>query len=266
MGSPFDKRIWATWSGGIDSTALVGKLLQAGYEVFPIAVLMGPKIYRENEREARVLLTPYFREKYPDLWHDPIEVTMDWLRHFSSDGGHEIPRRNKHIMDYVMMNHVIPNDFYYLGMGSHLGADPAAVDHLKTGNDTDSRHMMCYFLTEYGIHYQFVSLLDFGPSRYKTDRIRMMLDTLPHEAVAFSSYNCLAGKLTSWHCGECYKCVERHAAFEIVLGPDRDLTMYIKSPKIVPYYEAYLGHFKGIPANLSWEDIRIGNQGSHKEN
>ena len=265
MRSPFDKRIWATWSGGIDSTALIGKLLQAGYEVFPIAVLMGPKIYRENERNARVLLSPYFREAYPELWHDPLEVSMNWMKHFSSDGGHEIPRRNKHIMDYVMMQHVIPNDFYYLGMGSHLGADPPAVDHLKMGNDTDSRHMMCYFLTEYGLHYQFVSLLDFGPSRYKTDRIQMMLDIIPSPFIAFVPYNCLAGVQYGTHCGHCYKCVERHAAFEIVLGPDKDETIYLSPPKEASYYKAYLGHFKGIPANLSWEDIKIGNQGSHRE-
>lgn len=263
MRTPTDKRIWTTWSGGIDSTALVGKLLQAGYTVFPIAILMGSQTYQHNEEGARKTLSNYFKARYPRTWIDPVTVSGAFLKSFSPDGGQEVPRRNKHIMDFVMMNYVIPNDLYYIGMGSHLGADTPAVDHLH-GNDTDSRHMNAYLLSEYGIGYQLMSCLDFGPSRYKTDRIEMMLDSVTAH-YAFATYNCLDGVENDMHCGQCYKCVERHAAFESVLGDGQDKTRYVYNPKAMSFYEAYLGHFNGTPAGLSWEEISIGNQGSHKE-
>jgi hypothetical protein len=263
MGSPNSKVIWVTWSGGIDSTAVLGKLLEDGFIVYPLSIRMGSTMFRHNEGTARVLISAHFKKKYPTLWNDPINIPGSFLNRFSPDGGREIPRRNKHILDYVMTNYVMANDGYYVGMGSHLGAYPGAVDHLD-GKDADSRYMISYLLSEYGIGYQLMTLLDFGPSRYKTDRIEMMWETIPL-GLAFQTYNCLDALEEDMHCGRCYKCVERHAAFETLLGRDKDQTVYVHPPKDMPYYGGYLEHFKGISPLLSWEDIRIGDQGSHKE-
>lgn len=263
MGSPNSKVIWVTWSGGVDSTAVLGKLLEDGFVVYPIAIRMGSAQFSYNELTPRILLSRYFKEKYPALWNDPVEISGSFLTKFSPDGGREIPRRNKHIMDYVMTNYVMANDGYYIGMGSHLGAYPGAVDHLD-GTDADSRYMIAYLLAEYGIGYQLITMLDFGPSRYKTDRIEMMLETVPNN-LAFVLYNCLDALSPDMHCGRCYKCVERHAAFETVLGAGYDKTNYVYNPKEMPYYFGFIEHFQGNSPLLSWEDIKIGNQGSHKE-
>lgn len=260
MKTPNDKRIWVTWSGGIDSTAVLGKLLKAGYEVFPIAVEFGSKFYSENEKLAREEIAKYFKQSFPAKWNDVVTVSGSFFMPFSSDGK-EVMRRNKHIMDYVMMNHVIPDEFYYIGMGSHLGADTPSVDHLKGGNDTDSRHMNAYLLAEYGIGFQLLTLLDFGPSRFKTDRIKMLLEVVPEE-LAFKTYNCLTALELGAHCGQCYKCVERRAAC-VMLG-QRDFTEYVYNPEAMPFFVTYIERFNGdLTKTLSWEDIRMGEQGSH---
>lgn len=263
MPNPNDKRIWATWSGGVDSTALMSQLLAAGFDVHPIVVLFGPAAMRRNEMIARAEINEYFATRYPDSWHKPVHVPGDFLNVFSSDGGREVLRRNKHIMDYVMMNHVIPDDVYYIGTGTYVGADTSAVDHLH-GMDTDSRYLSAYLLSEYGLGYQHMSLGDFGTSRYKTDQVAQLIQFLPLN-YAFATYNCMTGydDFPGVHCGVCYKCVERHAAFLREVGADN--TPYHTNPRNVPYFKDYLEHFKGNHIHLSWEDIQIGNQGTHKE-
>lgn len=261
MGTPNNKTVAVTWSGGVDSTAIVGNLLNAGYDVVPVSMLMGSNTFMQNERRARDRLSYYFAKVYPDQWRPPHEIDAKWLTMFSADGGKEILRRNKHILDYVMMNFVIPNDWYYVATGSHLGAYPAAVDHLP-GGDVDSREMIAYLLQEYGIGYQLLTLLDFGPSRYKTDRIQQMLNNVPIE-VARYAYNCLETVVPNVHCGRCYKCVERHAAFMEVAG--EDLTEYESDPRKSVMYGGYLQHFAGISPQFSWEEVRSATQGSHRE-
>lgn len=260
MGTPQNKTVAVTWSGGIDSTAVVGQLLHAGYEVIPVAIKMGPYHFMKNEQRARDEISHYFGERYPSTWNKPREIDGEFLTLFSSDGGKEVLRRNKHILDYVMMNFVIAQDLYYVATGSHLGAYPPAVDHLP-GGDSDSREMIAYMLQEYGLAYQLITMLDFGPSRYKTDRIRQLLEHVP-APYCFQTYNCLTTSLPHMHCGRCYKCVERHAAFETI-AHDSDKTRYETHPKKSEMYAGYIGHFKGVCPKFIWDDVKEEGMGSH---
>lgn len=262
-----DNRVWTTWSGGVDSTALVAHLLKNGFEVWPIVFEFGPPAYQESEALARHRIRAHFEREYGDLFHEELKIDGSFLsENFSLDRGREVLRRNKHIMDYIMMNYVLPADGTFIGMGTYVGADTSAVDHLH-GKDTDSRYLTAYLLSEYGIEYQLLSLADFanGKSRYKTDQIRILLDAAPW-SVLLSTYNCMTGypEAIGVHCGVCYKCVERSAAMEFLFGKDGDATKYYTDPHTMWYHAAYMKHFKGEHISLSWSEVRIGNQGSHK--
>jgi len=249
MSNPNIKVIHVTWSGGIDSTGVIGQLLMGGWTVHPVTLLFGPEDYQKRERQARNLLHKEFTKRYPQQLRNRLEVDGTFLEDFSADGV-EIPRRNKHILDYMMMNHVIPGDGYYIGMGEYIGADTWAVkDHIGA-HDADSRYLAAYLLYEYGLNYRFIALNDFGESRYKADRVKLLIDSLgPVDAM--KTTNCMVDGLK--HCGECYKCVERCAAFWAVVG--YDTTEYIKDPRQAPFYNAYQMQMNGNTVNLEWDSV-----------
>lgn len=253
INDPNKKVCYVTWSGGIDSTGVLGLLLQAGWAVHPITLLFGGNAYRQRERTARKALTEKFSKKYPSLWNDPVEVAGHWLNHFKVPDG-EMPRRNKHILDWMMVNYVIPNNGYYIGMGEYIGADTWAVKDHVGAHDADTRYLAAYLLHEYGLNYRLMTLADFGESRYKSDRVRLLVEAVGPET-ALMTTNCLMDKI--FHCGECYKCIERHAAFRIVLGSAGDTTGYIEEPSAQHYYPQYHRQMQGSAVNINWKDIKL---------
>lgn len=251
MGNPNNKTCHVTWSGGIDSTGVVGLLLQHGWIVYPITLLFGAFGYRRREAKARKALSERFENDYPDRWHPVQERDGSFLSHFSADGV-EITRRNKHILDWMMQNWIIPNDGYYLGMGEYIGADTWAVKDHVGAHDADSRFLASYLLLEYGLRYRLMTLADFGESRYKSDRVRLLVESIG-PAAALITTNCMDSLPV--HCGRCYKCVERHAAFEAVLGRGLDYTDYAVDPKLAPHFEGYKRQMEGEAVDLKWRDV-----------
>lgn len=247
MKNPNEKKIYVTWSGGIDSTALIGQLLMKGWQVFPVTLTFGPLGYKEREAVARAYLQEFFQAEWGDLFVTPTLADGRWLENFANADGH-IPRRNKHILDFMMDNFVIPNDGYYVGMGEYIGADTWVVkDHVGM-HDADSRYLAAYLLHEYGLDYRFMALNDFGESRYKSDRVRLLHDAVGNMAMLTS--NCMYDNPTL-HCGNCYKCIERHVAFMDIMGGDA--TNYQVRPELWPNYDLYVRQMRGELVDLSWE-------------
>jgi len=253
MNDPNNKTCYVTWSGGIDSTGVLGLLLQAGWTVHPITLRFGRIGYQTREHTARAALAERFEMQYPDQWNPTEERDGSFLNHFSADGV-EIMRRNKHILDWMMMNYVLPNKGYYLGMGEYIGADTWAVKDHVGAHDADARYLAAYLLQEYGLSFRLMTLADFGESRYKADRVSLLVDAIGPDAALLTT-NCMGGELT--HCGQCYKCIERHVAFQVVLGKGFDTTEYLVDPKKASYYLQYEYQMEGEAIDLKWQDVNV---------
>jgi len=255
MNDPNNKTCYVTWSGGIDSTGVLGLLLQAGWTVQPITLKFGKLSYQSREAAARSALSARFEMIYPDLWNPTKEFDGSFLNHFSADGI-EITRRNKHILDWMMMNHVLPNGGYYLGMGEYIGADTWAVKDHVGAHDADARYLAAYLLYEYGLSFRLMTLADFGESRYKADRVNLLVNAIGPDAALLTT-NCMGANEELIHCGQCYKCIERHAAFEIVLGRGMDDTDYLTDPREAPHFEQYEKQMAGEAIDLKWQDVNV---------
>lgn len=253
MGNPNKKFIHVTWSGGIDSTGVVAQLLWKGWMVQPITLLFGRAGYKEREAIARGYFTKYFQSMYPDRLLPPKTVNGNFLDQFSHDGV-EITRRNKHILDYMMQRYVIPEDGYYIGMGEYIGADTWVVKDHVGAHDADSRYLAAYLLSEYGLGYRFMALNDFGESRYKADRVRLLVDAVGGQN-ALQTTNCMSNHYRK-HCGQCYKCIERHVAFTEILGEGFDTTEYLVDPATTAAFPLYIRQQAGELVDLSWKDVR----------
>lgn len=257
MSNPNVKTIWVTWSGGVDSTGVIANLLKGGWTVYPVCLKFGPDQYRSREAEARYKLALFFFDRYPHTFKEVMFADGAFLDKFSPDGV-EIPRRNKYIIDYMMANYVIPNDGYYIGMGEYIGADTWAVKDHVGAHDCDARYFSAYLLAEYGLSYRFISLADFGESRYKSDRVRLLVDAMGVEG-ALHTTNCMRDVIQ--HCGQCYKCIERACAFDEVLIPKGfvDTTIYTCNPREETSYPAYQMQMHGNDVNLQWRNFQIEN-------
>lgn len=238
------KKVICTWSGGIDSTALIAQLLRKGWDVMAITLEFAPVLFARRERAAREMLEPALWEAAAVGGGAFEHHTTDgnWLWTFSPDD-REIPRRNKHILDFLIMRYAWPLNIGNLGMGEYVGADTWLVRDHVAANDADARALSAYLYLEYGLRYQLWTLQDFGPSRYKHERLLLGFDAIG-EAMADTT-NCLANTLI--HCGSCYKCVERAAAFR--MAGQNDLSIYESDPTEHPKYESYLRQMAGEKAS-----------------
>lgn len=234
-----EMRVVASWSGGIDSTAVVANLIKRGYDVTTVNLNFMPTRFTEREERARDAIYPHLRS-IGGSRIETYEHDGHWLWEFSPDGK-EIPRRNKHIMDYIITNHMIPDSITNIAMGEYTGADTWVNKSHVPANDCDHRALSAYLYMEYGMQYRLISLQDFGESRYKADRLKLGIDAIGLEAMRLTT-NCLRDSIT--HCGECYKCQERRAAFT-TLGID-DTTQYDTDPSKQPMYQAYLEQMKPV--------------------
>lgn len=245
------KEIIVLWSGGIDSTALVGKLLLAGWTitltVINIYRFRSP-VFAQRERVARLKLLQEFQKipERPGIGSVGIqEIDGSFLWNYSPDG-REIPYRNKRMLDFLIARILQRWGVYCVGMGEYIGADSWVVrDHVGAA-DCDARSLAAYLYNEYGLNYQLITLADFGQSRYKHHRLEMGIDTLGLDIMTQTT-NCLMN--TEQHCGKCYKCLERRAAFELLGHSDR--TEYSVDPTKQDKYPLYLEQMKGIDVTTS---------------
>jgi len=240
--------IWATWSGGVDSTGVIANLLAAGKSVHALNVRIYDELYpkqAEREHEARDALTPTL-ERLAVTNGGGFECsTVDgsFLWAFSPDGV-EIPRRNKYIVDHLITTHMLRSPgAYQLAVGTYIGVDTALVRHVPF-IDQDSRPMAAYLFYEWGKRYRLWTLADFGESRAKVDRLRIGWQVIGD--AMNETTNCLND--TSIHCGECYKCIERSVAFDLLAEENQsviDRTEYRTNPRAQPHYETYVKQQRG---------------------
>lgn len=226
-----DKKIVVSWSGGIDSTALVANLANAGYEIH--AYRLGgiyPLLFEGRELDAirNLMKIPIIKEHVKFFNQEDGR----WLWYFSGDRK-EIPKRNHRILDRM----VIWADVYgtqNIGMGEYIGADSWVVtDHVDMG-ECDTRSLTAYLYSEYGLKYRLFTLDNFGDARFKSKRINIGKNII--DDAMFLTTNCLEN--TELHCGKCYKCVERHVGMMKSFGYDN--TEYACNPNLSPYYEKYI--------------------------
>jgi len=244
--------IVCSWSGGIDSTALIAQLLSDGHSVHAVSYNIYGGAFGERERNARATL---FEAFCPLTGHNNSfayeERDAEFLWHFSADGI-EIPRRNRLIIDHLITHYGMQTK--EIGLGEYIGADTWVVrDHVSAA-DADARALASYVYREYGLDYRLWTLSDFGEARYKHERLRLGTDIISNGMA--STTNCLGDY--EEHCGRCYKCIERAAAFT-TLGMD-DPTKYTADPCIqsaYPYYRAQMQGERMPAGRLSFDPISM---------
>ena len=240
----------ASWSGGIDSTGVAAHLLLNGYRVRLVTLRIYGGDFGDREWAARETLLPVLRGMGDLVSH--VEVKAPWIWAFSPDGV-EIPRRNKHIIDHLLTVHCMPRGIKNVGMGEYIGADSWLVRDHVGASDADHRSLASYVFTEYGLDYRLLSLADFGESRYKVNRVRLLVDALGEKAASLTS-NCLHDYIE--HCGACYKCIERAAAFDLLESADH--TTYLSDPREHEAYSLYRAQMVGQNVVLPWGAITPG--------
>lgn len=237
-----------SWSGGIDSTALIAQMLAAGFNVTGVCLVMYGGSFNNREHAARVELSKEFNRRWPGQFNY-YEEKADWIWAFSPDGV-EIPRRNRHIIDRLLTYYAYRpvRKFTHIGLGEYIGCDSWVVSDHIGGEDADARALTAYVYREYGLTYRLWTLADFGESRYKHHRLQHGFEAPVN--MHFTT-NCLADY--EKHCGTCYKCLERHAAFQ-TLGV-LDVTNYITPPTAHKHYVAYLAQMQGEAVSLPFKDF-----------
>lgn len=247
-----EKVVVASWSGGIDSTGVVANLLQRGYAVTAVTFSIYGNEFGGREAKAREALWPKLEAI---AWRnggvfESTEVDAKWIWAFSADGV-EIPRRNKHILDRLVLVEAATRHTTQVAMGEYIGADTWLVKDHVAQSDADARALQGYLYAEYGLGYRLFTLADFGESRYKADRLRLGWEVLG-DGMALTTVCLRNGDV---HCGECYKCVERRAAF--VTAELRDFTDYAVEPDKHPDYEMYLRQMRGELLNAPAKDFTM---------
>jgi len=228
------KKAIVSWSGGIDSTALLGHLLKAGYDVTTFYLEFYGLSFTTRELNAREFFKSQLgcglaRFDSDGQWRGDEIRDGSFLWQFSPDGI-EIPMRNRLIIDYMVAQF---GEYYVLGLGEYIGADSWVVQDHVPGNDADVRSLTGYLHYNYGLKHRLMTLADFGESRFKTDRVRLLRDELGQ--FSFMTTNCMADNEV--HCGICYKCIERHVAMYSVFG--YDATEYEANPEHQPQFQQY---------------------------
>lgn len=246
-----------TWSGGVDTTGVVAQALARGWDVTAISIgLPYGDEFVKREATARNDLLPHL-EKLPGNLTCYFE-DGGWLLNFSYDG-FEIPNRNKRMIDFLAEKYCRAQGIRNIGMGEYIGCDTWVVqDHVPV-LDCDARSLASYVFSQYGLKWRLWTLSDFAECRYKDKRLKIGYDILG-DAMSLTT-NCL--KDQPIQCGQCYKCVERGAAFESLGVPDN--TPYIQHPKENPEFEVYMKQMAGEDVTLSWDSLPTGIKGSVRD-
>ncbi len=240
-----ERTVLVLWSGGLDSTGVVGNLLAQGYDVLPLylASRHGPYLMRELYcmtslwHTIRDLNLPGYL--YPTQFKDMLPI-MDAYR-LSAD---LIPNRNELFVQYatfVMSQHGISK----MGTGEYTGSDHWVVGWHVPPEDCEPESFFTWMKNHLPLSLrhkaQLVTLDDFGPAHVKSRRLNIGVKAIGVKAMTQTTC-CLSDTLSE--CGMCYCCVERAAAFHM-LG-EEDNTKYVVDPKtswLWPFYLEQMGSF-----------------------
>jgi len=250
------KHIVASWSGGIDSTALIARMLvEASHLGIQSMQVVSLDMYQRcapamvaREKRARALIEPELFDLAckNKVAVDFVTEDIGWIWKFSPDGK-EIPRRNRYLIDYMICKFGARE----LALGEYEGAETWVVQDHVGAADADARALASYLYLEWGLEYKLWHLSLFDEARFKHQRFALGFTVLGSEM--FNTTNCMSN--TSLHCGRCYKCLERHAAINLYLDPGEDPTIYIKDPKEHEGYEEYVSQMKGEGGSANWKEF-----------
>jgi 7-cyano-7-deazaguanine synthase in queuosine biosynthesis len=246
------KRVVLSWSGGIDSTAVAACLLARGYDVTAVSNSLyddRTPFYARREAKARRALyeelLPIAKRSGGSIRCDHLDARFLW--NFSIRDTMAIPQRNKRFIDLLMARYLIPRNIMNLAMGEYIGVDTWVVSDHVPPTDCDDRALSAYLFMEYGLGYRFISLADFGESRFKSDRLKLGSQ---HIDMSLTT-NCMANMEVD--CGECYKCIERSAAFRF--SDIDDSTRYASDPRKHIAFEIYLRQMRGERVALPYNSF-----------
>lgn len=230
-GETVGTTVYCSWSGGIDSTALIGQLLRHEFKVVAIPVEFYSRHGSEmmlREAEARRAIAEQLFSQYDNFLLQDT-ATLGCIAECFEMANGEIPRRNRHLIDWMLARYWkwFPEGRINIGLGEYIGADSWVVSDHVPAADADSRALTSYCYSEWGLGVRLWTLANFGESRYKKHRLAQGIESCGLDIMDLTT-NCMRNG--SLHCGECYKCIERHAAFMSCCGDDR--TFYKKHPNI----------------------------------
>jgi hypothetical protein len=241
-----DKRVVATWSGGIDSTGVIANLLSHDWQVLAVSLAgFNRETMDSRERAAREALRPHL-EALGEI--EFRETSGAWLSAFAVEPD-VIPTRNKRMLDHLIAHWASPRGISNLGMGEYIGCDSWVVrDHVGAA-DCDARSLTAYLYEQYGMDWRLFTLADFGESRFKSDRVGIGFEAIG-QAITLTT-NCLHD--VPVHCGRCYKCYERAAAFdETGIVDDSE---YAEDPRASDHYHLYRRQMAGERVSVAYDEI-----------
>lgn len=230
--SRWPKRIVFIYSGGMDSTITMAKLLEEEkIEIFPLFINRGQSNLK-YERRAAKFFERYFKNNYGNLFHDLTEIAVnvppkeikDQLRGYSTKHGY--PLRNN-ILQMVGVQYAISlsqklkrkiNSVFC----AQLGDDP--FPHSKLISLRATTVNVCQSLNEWG--WQVTSPnIDVLLDKARPGKKEMILWACEHHLPIEKTRSCYSNK--EKHCGVCLTCRRRKEAY--VVAGVLDTTEYQKN-------------------------------------
>lgn len=233
-----DKTVVVLFSGGLDSTALVGGLLNDGFDVLPLYQIARDGLFMTRELSAvkkiHSMISKYFngREGTGHFYEPIVRDNMTFINTFK-ESPILVPNRNQLFVLYAVEQVMKPLGISKLGMGEYSGAEKWVVTwHVPTADTEPSllRNFLQFILPG----SEYFDLDRYGDASTKDLRLGIGIDQLGVDIMAETTC-CLSNTLNE--CGRCYTCVERHTAWHM-LGI-KDPTFYDHDPEKSYLFKKY---------------------------
>lgn len=239
LGVAPDKVVVLLWSGGLDSTGLLGYFLSNKYAVIPVylATRHGGYLIRELAAIKEIwqfikdgsseVMTEQFSDHLSPPWYFDLTALMG--RHQTKPD--LVPDRNKLLVEFVIEHIMDPLQVTNLGAGEYTGSKYWVVDYHVPAVDCEPTS----FVEWVGDSRKFICLDDTGMHAVvKSDRLEIGINTLGASIMGKTTC-CLSD--TMLDCGMCYGCVERAVAWDELFTSDP--TQYVVDPRKHWLYNCY---------------------------
>lgn len=218
-------------SGGADTTTTTAILMEVfGLEVFPFFVNRGQRSYKQ-EKKSVDYFSKLFKQRYPKLFHEPIEIKVpipaneikkDLTEKLRHDVGH--PMRNSILTEYGVQ--------YAFSLANHdkhvrnifCSVVSSDGNYLYHSTLTAMRSLMFHIAVDMGDpSWQVTSLPVEKELGFYFDKDSLVKWASEHDLPLEKTRTCV--ELSEKHCGVCDCCYDRKRSFEV--AGVRDLTEYI---------------------------------------